>query len=196
MYTINPYQLQKAYELSFSTGWDRDREAALAALNLYQRAKSRSRLGRVWCRLRTTLTGQPNGLLDLNLVLEACSVRGRTYAGLRTVSLNQVCGSEGRSTDFDLEFVPLCPEDRRRWIGIAVARLTGVALPPVSLIQVRDTYFVRDGHHRISVARAMGQEVVDAEVVVWQVVGTLPWEQTNLFERFLGQAVQESARSV
>ncbi len=48
---------------------------------------------------------------------------------------------------------------------IAIARLTGETLPPVDLVKVGDFYFVRDGHHRISVARALGQQFVDAIVV-------------------------------
>ena len=46
----------------------------------------------------------------------------------------------------------------------------------ISLFKIGDVYFVRDGHHRISVARALGQTEIDAEVSVWHVVGTLPWE--------------------
>jgi hypothetical protein len=61
-------------------------------------------------------------------------------------------------------------------VGIATAGYMGRTLPPVELIQVGDLYFVRDGHHRISVAQAMGQESIEAEVTVWQVAGLLPWE--------------------
>jgi hypothetical protein len=46
----------------------------------------------------------------------------------------------------------------------------------VKLIRVEEIYFVRDGHHRISVARALGQRTIEAQVVVWQVSGPLPWE--------------------
>jgi hypothetical protein len=49
-------------------------------------------------------------------------------------------------------------------------------LPPVRLIQVGDVYFVRDGHHRISVAKALGQTEIDAVVSVWHAAGPLPWE--------------------
>ena len=49
-------------------------------------------------------------------------------------------------------------------------------LPPVALIQVGHLYFVRDGHHRISVARALGQETIDAEVTVWDVACPPAWE--------------------
>jgi uncharacterized ParB-like nuclease family protein len=54
----------------------------------------------------------------------------------------------------------------------------GRELPPVELVQLGDLYFVRDGHHRISVAQAMGQESIEAEVIVWQAEGLLPWEQS------------------
>jgi hypothetical protein len=65
-------------------------------------------------------------------------------------------------------------------------------LPPVVLVQVGDVYFVRDGHHRISVARALGQLDIEAEVTVWQVSGPLPWDvpeqpaQPGLPDRLLG----------
>jgi hypothetical protein len=61
-------------------------------------------------------------------------------------------------------------------MSIARARDRDKALPPVELIQVGDLYFVRDGHHRISVARAVGQRYIEAEVTAWQVSGPLPWE--------------------
>ena len=50
------------------------------------------------------------------------------------------------------------------WVGIAVAILQGVSLPPVELIQTAEGYMVRDGHHRLSVARAFDQEVIEAVI--------------------------------
>jgi uncharacterized protein (DUF1015 family) len=67
----------------------------------------------------------------------------------------------------------------------------------VVLIQVGDVYFVRDGHHRISVARALGQEELEAEVTCWQVTGSLPWEtavHTGLHARMVG--AQDKLRNV
>jgi ParB-like chromosome segregation protein Spo0J len=54
-------------------------------------------------------------------------------------------------------------------MSVALARLKGVVLPAVELAQVREAYYVLDGHHRISVARAFGQESIDAAVTVWEV---------------------------
>ena len=62
-------------------------------------------------------------------------------------------------------------------MSVAGAQLQDVPLPPVDLIQVGDRYFVRDGHHRISVARTLGQHFVEAEVTVYQMSGPLPWEK-------------------
>jgi hypothetical protein len=56
-----------------------------------------------------------------------------------------------------------------------MVRFQGQPLDAVRLIQVGDHYFVEDGHHRISVALALGQTVIDAEVIVWEVDGPLPW---------------------
>ena len=44
-------------------------------------------------------------------------------------------------------------------------------LPAISVVQVGDSYYVRDGHHRISVARLMGEEYIEAHVQVWQMKG-------------------------
>jgi hypothetical protein len=92
------------------------------------------------------------------------------------VPIAQIRGSEGRTGDFDRDFNPIKNHTRQRWLGIAVAREQGKVFPPVSLVQVGDLYFVKDGHHRISVARAFGQEAIEAKVVVWQMEGTLPWK--------------------
>jgi hypothetical protein len=103
-------------------------------------------------------------------------VRSRSYGGLQDVAIDQICGSMDRIGDFDLRFHPLDDRLRGRWINIAMARFQAVPLPPVKLVQVGCCYFVEDGHHRISVARALGEAAIDAEVTVWDVHGPLPWE--------------------
>jgi hypothetical protein len=114
-------------------------------------------------------------LLDLDLVPPS-QVRGRRYGGIQSVAISQICGSMGRSGDFDHCFHPLDDRLRSRWVNIALARCQFVPLPAVSLVQVGACYFVEDGHHRISVARALGESAIDAEVTVWEVSGPLPWE--------------------
>jgi len=103
-------------------------------------------------------------------------VEAESDGGIRTVPLSQIRGSEGRSRYFDGDFNPLHDRARGRWLNIARARQQDKVLPPVVLVQVGDIYFVRDGHHRVSVARALGQTDIDARVTLWQVSGPLPWE--------------------
>jgi hypothetical protein len=84
--------------------------------------------------------------------------------GIQIVSLDEIVGSEGRSHDFDNQFWPLREENRDRWINIAQVMRSDKGLPPVQLIHTDAGYFVRDGHHRLSVARAFGQTAIEAEV--------------------------------
>lgn len=81
------------------------------------------------------------------------------------VPLDKITGSEGRIHDFDNAFHPLVDHIRDRWIGIAAARRQRAVLPPVELIQCGDEYYVRDGHHRISVAKAVGQIEIEAQII-------------------------------
>jgi hypothetical protein len=82
-----------------------------------------------------------------------------------TVAIEKIVGSESRVHDFDKHFRPLVSHTRDRWAGIAIAHHQGIPLPPVELIQVGDEYYVRDGHHRISVAKTLGQATIEAQVL-------------------------------
>jgi hypothetical protein len=139
---------------------------------LYRSALGRGRRGQFWSKL----TGGSRCLLSLKSTEANCRVRIGSDVGQRTVPIAQIRGSEGRTGDFDCDFNPIKDHTRQRWLGIAAAREQGKMLPPVSLVQIGDIYFVKDGHHRISVARAFGQETIEAKVVVWQVERALPWE--------------------
>jgi hypothetical protein len=81
------------------------------------------------------------------------------------VPLSKIVGTEGRDEDFDADFHPLNAHDRERWISVAAARRMGIILPAVDLLRVGDEFYVRDGHHRISVARMMGQVEIDARIM-------------------------------
>jgi hypothetical protein len=116
-------------------------------------------------------------LIDLAFITDQMSIRAQRYAGVQAVPIAQIRGSEGRSDEFDTLFRPRRSHTEKRWLGIAIAWLEGVEVPPVDLIQIEDIYFVRDGHHRVSVLRALGQRDIDATVTVWQVDGALPWRQ-------------------
>jgi len=89
------------------------------------------------------------------------------FLGLQIVPLASILGSEGRSHDFDRHFAPLHEHIRERWVGLATLRSAGQPLPPVELVQVGQSYYVIDGHHRISIARAFDDETIDAHVTRW-----------------------------
>jgi hypothetical protein len=126
------------------------------------------------------LTGRSCRLHALQEVWQRCHVSTSEQSHLSTetrlVPIAQIQGSEGRCGDFDRDFNPLHDRSRERWLRIAAARRCGKPLPPVVLAQVGDLYFVQDGHHRISVARALGQRDIEARVTVWQATGPLPWD--------------------
>lgn len=135
------------------------------AQHFYQLARLKGRVGSVWGKV----SGRSQALLDLKTVLTKRPLAGQYSGGTQVVPVEAIRGSVDRPNDFDQNFNPLQPHTERRWINLAVAWLTGVTLPPVKLIQVGDLYFVEDGHHRVSVARALGQRYIDAEVTVWVV---------------------------
>jgi hypothetical protein len=140
------------------------RQPSREALQKYRSAQLQAWLG----RLQSLLTGKGRTLLNLEEVQASGTVARAHYAGSRAVPIAQIRGSEGRTRDFDSHFAPVKAHNRWRWLGITTARQRGAALPLVDLIQVGDVYYVRDGHHRISVARAYGEETIDAEVTVWE----------------------------
>jgi hypothetical protein len=154
------------------------------ALVPYLQARWRAERGRIW----STLAGRSRRLYALAEVGADCAVPAGRRAKVRCVPLRQVRGSEGREGDFDRDFYPLQDHSKGRWMRVAAAHQGGKTLPPVELIQIGDVYFVRDGHHRISVARAMGQLDIDAEVAVWQVTGPLPWETQQLPKEAQGES--------
>ena len=128
-------------------------------------AYARSWFYKVWA----LLTRRSSRMLDLKKVKATASIRNRHYQGIRTVPLDQIRGSENRADDFDAHFNPVRLYNRLRWVNVATAMLQDIILPPVELIKLGDTYFVRDGHHRISAARALGQKDIEAIVTKWTV---------------------------
>ncbi len=130
------------------------------ALSMFRDVVFHGRIHRLWARL----TRNCFCLRDLKETLESGCVEGRRYAGLQTVSVDRIQGTESKADEFDAEFNPIQERSRSRWIGIALEQLRGRELPPVELIQVGDIYYVRDGHHRVSVSRALGQSFIEAEV--------------------------------
>ncbi|NWF69393.1 MAG: ParB N-terminal domain-containing protein [Chloroflexi bacterium] len=133
------------------------------AMQWFERALQQGRMK----RLMGGLIGAKRQLNTLADMKER--VLDQHYIGVQTVALKAIRGSENRTREFDREFNPLADFVEQRWVSVASAQLKGVKLPPVELIKVGDSYYVRDGHHRISVAQARGQYDIEAIVVEWVV---------------------------
>jgi hypothetical protein len=129
----------------------------------FLRARRRATTARLIARLR----GEPddvNVILPYEEVVAALGFVSEHQVGLRVVSLDAIVGTIDRGRDFDRSFRPTSRRVRSRWEHIAAAMRRGEALPPVDLLKVGDVYFVRDGHHRVSVASALGLHDIDAYV--------------------------------
>jgi hypothetical protein len=124
----------------------------------------RMMLGRVQ-RMARGLRRQP---LYLRALAGADHTDRTRYLGVQNVSLDAISGTENRSTEFDANFYPTADHIEERWVNVAIAFLRGIPLPPVLLIKVGNDYYVRDGHHRISVMRALGFSSSEAEVIELQ----------------------------
>lgn len=145
-----------------------DSNAELAAMylaaDLYERKGRRGLFSRIWSALRRRAARLPALAARAGMLADA----NRYFAGTMTVPIKQISGSENGVSDYDRDFRPLRATGRGRWLSVAAARLQGLALPPVELIEVEGAYYVRDGHNRVSVARALGEEFIEASVTVWK----------------------------
>jgi hypothetical protein len=136
---------------------------AADAQNDFQRARRRSALARLSGRLRRE-PGDVGLILPYEEVVAALGYLGAQRVGLRTLRLDSIVGTVDRTRDFDRGFRPTTPHVRGRWERIALAMRRGESFPPISVFRVGEIHFVRDGHHRVSVARALGRDVIDAHV--------------------------------
>jgi hypothetical protein len=131
------------------------------AVAMFWRASNRGKLHSFW----TWLTRRTSQLIDLEDALNG-SIEASHYAGIKTVNIDNIRGSQGKTDAFDNNFNPIQETTRSRWLSIAIEKLRGRELPPVELFQLGNDYYVRDGHHRISVSRTLGQQFIEAEVTV------------------------------
>jgi hypothetical protein len=127
----------------------------------------RARRANVLTRLAQRLRREPD---DVNLILpfeEVVAALGRVgerRLGLKSIPLDSIVGSVDRTKEFDRRFRPTSSRLRPRWERIAVAQRRGQSMPPISVYRIGSLHFVQDGHHRVSVARALGPTHIDAYV--------------------------------
>jgi hypothetical protein len=132
----------------FKTG-----SAMIDAEHAFTRARSSARLR----RLRRARAQLP---------VYKCPTAGHGLSGIREIPLDAISGTlePSRARQFDDAFHPVRSSGRRRWQNIWIAEERGETLPPIAVVPVGNHFAVRDGHHRVSVARARGAFAIDAVV--------------------------------
>ena len=142
----------------------RQRAIARITNDLFEQSWRKGQLKRWWARL-TGGSRQPPLLSDVkrqhpNLVVHEL--------GDQPVRLEQIIGTEGKLS-FDKDFHPLQRRSKNRWVSIAQAMLTDpTSLPAIDVVQIGSGYYVRDGNHRVSVAKALRHLYIDGNVTRWE----------------------------
>jgi len=107
-------------------------------------------------------------LISFSDIKKLLRPNNEVYKGMQVIPVKLIVGSEGRYQDFDNKFFPKNLHLKNRWEHIDMAHIQDIQLPPISLYELGGVYFVRDGNHRVSVAKTKGIEFIDAEVVSLQ----------------------------
>jgi hypothetical protein len=129
----------------------------------FSRARRRGVLERLAARLRRE-PADFHLILPFEEVVQALGYRGERRLGLQTIPLDSIVGSVDRTRDFDRRFRPTSRRTRKRWERMATATRRGEAFPPIDVYRIGEVHFVKDGHHRVSIARAQGLPDIDAYV--------------------------------
>ena len=135
------------------------------AKSAFARERRRRALARIAARLRHE-PDDVSSMLPFEEVVTALGRRAEHDLGVQTIALDSIVGSVDRRVgEFDREFRPVSPQLRGRWERIAAARRRGEPMPPIDVYRIGELHFVKDGHHRVSVARALGDDTIEARVV-------------------------------
>lgn len=132
----------------------------MEGINAFQSARSRA----FWKEMIGLLRGKPAELLSFEDIKARLRLREESYRGLQEVPLDRIVGSVGRYRDFTSGFLPKNSKMQERWSRVYAQANSLEGMPPIELYKIDDVYFVRDGNHRVSVARQMGQKTIQAHV--------------------------------
>ncbi len=130
------------------------------AMNDFQRARRQAAMQQTLARLR----GQSSELLAYDEVRKKLGLKGIAERGIQEIPVAAIVGSVGRSGDFTRDFMPKQNSDEERWTNVKAAFLGQTGVPPIEVYQVGEAYFVKDGNHRVSVARQLEMSTIEAYV--------------------------------
>lgn len=129
-------------------------------LNVFHNARRQA----FWQEVMSLFRGKSSELLSFDDIKARLRLREESYRGLQNVPLDRIVGSVGRYRDFTSSFLPRSSTSRERWSRVYAQANSMEGLPPIELYKVDDVYFVRDGNHRVSVARQLGAKTIEAHV--------------------------------
>jgi nucleotide-binding universal stress UspA family protein len=138
-----------------------DSRSIWAAAQDFRRARRRAVIQELIARLR----GKSTGLLSYEEVRQTVKARGSAARGLQEIPLDAIVGSVGRYSDFTRDFLPLMDETEARWVRVNLAAYDQSGVPPIEVYKIGEVYFVLDGNHRVSVARQLGANEIQAYVI-------------------------------
>jgi hypothetical protein len=133
----------------------------------------------------TSLTRRPADLLPFDEVRDKLQLSNMHELGLRDVPLDNIVGSVGRYQDFNRAFFPRQESLKDRWQRIDRLVARGSGIPPIEVYKVGDVYFVRDGNHRVSVARK--HHFPSIQAYVWEYQTQVPLEPDTDIDELLCQ---------
>jgi nucleotide-binding universal stress UspA family protein len=132
------------------------------AIEDFRNARAKARLQHLWA----SVTGKTDNLLQYDEITRRMHVEGQSSRGVQEIPVDAIVGSVNRYRDFDRNFLPLRDEDMERWARVkaAITSPGSPGLPPIRVYQIGEAYFVLDGNHRVSIAKQMGIEALEAHV--------------------------------
>jgi len=122
-----------------------------------------------WRAIFSWMAQKENNLLPFDEVRQLLPFSSQHDMGMQQILIDEIIGSVNRYQDFDRAFLPRQTHTRDRWESIDKAMLQELNLPPIEVYQIGSVYFVKDGNHRVSVARERGQAYIDARVIAIEV---------------------------
>lgn len=129
-------------------------------MHAFQNARGRA----FWQEMFAVLRGKSAELMSFDDIRERLRLTEELYRGLQDIPVDKIRGSVGRYRDFTSTFLPRKNGMQERWSRVYAVANSMVGLPPIEVYQVGDVYFVRDGNHRVSVAKQLDAKTIQAHV--------------------------------
>ncbi len=137
-----------------------DQFQLIEAIQDFRQARRQAAMEEVLARIK----GRSAQLFSYEDVRQKFKLGTGSSRGVQEIPLDAIVGSVGRYIDFTRSFLPRQESDKHRWTGVALAMNDLSGLPPIEVYQVGQVYFVLDGNHRVSVARQLGADYIEAYV--------------------------------